>query len=164
MSNQNAFKAVFLTEIRRRLFEESFPRLRQCLAELSEDEIWYKANDNSNAVGNLALHLCGNVRQWIVSGLGGETDNRQRDLEFLPDSRIPVKELLHLIDTTEKDAAEVLRHCTTSDLLKIRDVQIYKETGIAILIHVVEHFSYHVGQITYFVKYRRDIDMGYYEL
>lgn len=65
------FCDALLAETRRRLFGESFPRLKKCLEQLSEEEIWHRPNPHSNSVGNLVLHLCGNARQWIASGLGG---------------------------------------------------------------------------------------------
>ena len=57
-------------QIHQRLFEESVPRLKKCLDELTEEEVWKRPNEYSNSMGNLVLHLCGNVRQWIVSGVG----------------------------------------------------------------------------------------------
>ncbi len=162
MNQLSFYNDLFITEIRRRLFDESFPRLRKCLSELSESEIWHQTNKNSNSVGNLALHLCGNVRQWIISGLGKEKDERIRDLEFSVERQISTPQLIALIDQIEKDAARIIDQCTIASMMAIHPVQIYQETGIAILIHVVEHFSYHVGQITYYVKYKKDMDIGYY--
>ena len=70
-------------------FEERYlPRIVGCLEQLSDDEIWWRPNEASNSIGNLVLHICGNMRQWIISGLGGAEDLRQRDKEF--DERGPV--------------------------------------------------------------------------
>lgn len=163
MDQLTTMNDLFISEIHRRLFEENFPRLRKCLLQLSDKEIWSKPNLHSNSVGNLALHLCGNIRQWIGSGLGKNQDERVRDLEFSEKGPIPKDELLALINKVENEARDILADCSIDDLLKIHDVQIYRESGISILIHVVEHFSYHVGQITYFIKYKKDMDMGYYQ-
>lgn len=159
----NAFCEALLEETRRRLFNESFPRLRQCLNTLTEQEIWTKPNANSNSVGNLSLHLCGNARQWIISGLGGAVDKRLRQKEFDEKGPIPTSQLIELINQLEHDIEEVLQKLDPADLLKKRQVQTFQETGLSILVHVVEHFSYHVGQITYYVKLRKDIDTGYYK-
>jgi len=76
------------SEVRRRLIDESMPRLKSCLEKLSEEDIWWRPNDNSNSVGNLILHLCGNIRQWMLAALGGSVDNRVRQKEF--DEREPL--------------------------------------------------------------------------
>jgi len=78
----NQFSEVFIEEIKRRLFIECFPRLEQCLHTLTEEDIWYRPNANSNSVGNITLHLCGNVRQWVIAGLGGHQDVRERQKEL----------------------------------------------------------------------------------
>ena len=156
------FCDAFLTEIKRRLFEECLPRTRQCLQQLNEDQIWYRPNANSNSVGNIVLHLCGNVRQWIGAGLGGQADIRERDQEFAEKGPIPRAILLAKLDNLEKEVQQVLAAVRPEDLLRKREVQIYEESGLSILVHVVEHFSYHVGQLTYIVKMLNDVDTGYY--
>lgn len=130
---------------------------------MNEQEIWYKPNAQSNSVGNLVLHLCGNVTQWIGSGLGKMADNRQRDSEFSEEGPIPTKELVLGLDKLEQLLEKVLNQITEEDLLKLHDVQVYKETGVSILVHVVEHFSYHTGQIAFFTKWRKDMDLSFYE-
>ena len=156
------FYSLFIQEINRRLFKESFPRLRQCLHELSEEEIWYKPNENSNSVGNLSLHLMGNARQWVISGLGKEADVRTRQQEFEEKGPIPTETLTQQLDELEKELTACIGSIPEDKLLVTHEVQGFKENGIAILVHVVEHFSYHVGQITYFVKARKNIDTAYY--
>lgn len=149
-------------EVERRIFQESIPRIKQCLAELDTQEIWFKANNNSNSVGNLVLHLCGNARQWIVAGLTDQPDTRDRDLEFSATGPIPSRELVQLLDQTQAEIQATLNQLRAADLFKSYQVQGFQEKGLSILIHVVEHFSYHTGQITYFVKLRKDIDTAYY--
>lgn len=153
---------LLVQEVRRRLMEEGVGRIKQCLSELTPDEVWFRPNANSNSVGNLVLHLCGNVRQWIVSGLGGQQDIRQRAIEFNEKGPLPTAELLSRMDLVMKDVDVVLDRLNPEDLTKPIIVQGFEETGLSILIHVVEHFSYHVGQITYYVKWRKDIDTAYY--
>ncbi|MCI4671205.1 MAG: DUF1572 domain-containing protein [Bacteroidia bacterium] len=158
----SSFHSAFLTEIKRRLFEESIPRTRKCLGMLSEEDIWHRPNQMSNSVGNLVLHLCGNARQWIISGFGREADIRQRQAEFDEKGPLPTNELLDLLDKLEHDLLAVFDSITEEELLKEHEVQVFKENGIAILVHVVEHFSYHVGQISYFVKAHKGLDTAYY--
>lgn len=154
--------AGIITEVKRRLFDESVPRIKKCLAELSEEDVWYRPNEASNSVGNLVLHLCGNVQQWIVSGLGQAEDIRERDSEFAERGPLPHDHLIHLLETTMEAVSQTLDQTQPRDLLKVYTVQGFEEKGISILVHVVEHFSYHVGQITYFTKWKKAKDMGYY--
>ena len=157
------FRDLLLAEVKRRLFDESMPRLKKCLAELGEEEVWQRPNEHSNSVGNLVLHLNGNIRQWILSGLAGQPDTRKRQEEFDEQGPIPKTELLESLEKTMALAAAALDDIPPENLLEYRDVQTFRESGLSILIHVVEHFSYHVGQITFIVKAGKNIDMGYYE-
>lgn len=159
----NEMGAAFLTECKRHLLEESWPRLRKAVPKLDVDQLWHRENDHTNSVGNLLLHLSGNVRQWIVSGLGGVPDDRQRSLEFAKVQRIPGEELLKRLESTLQEAAEVLDRLEPDRLLEPRRIQGYDVTGLRAVLHVVEHFSYHVGQITHIVKAHTNEDLGYYE-
>ena len=153
---------ALIAECERRLFDESVPRLRKCLEQLTGDEIWHRPNAETVSVGNLVLHLCGNARQWIGSGLGGQPDHRQRSKEFEETGPMPRAELVKRLEDTMTGVQRVLRSVDPESLLDKRPVQAYQESGLSILIHVVEHFSYHTGQITYAVKSRKGVDMGYY--
>lgn len=153
---------ALLAEAERRLFEESLPRLRTCLAELSPEEIWRRPNAHLSAVGNLVLHLAGNARQWIVCGLGGAADHRDRDGEFAATTPLPTAELLAHLEVTMDEVRGVLRTTPPENLLVARPVQAFVESGLAIVVHVVEHFSYHVGQIAFATKLLRDRDLGFY--
>lgn len=157
------YKKAIVAETRKRIIEESIPRIKQCLAELSDDQIWQKANSNTNSVGNLVLHLCGNVRQWIIHGLDGQHDVRQRNLEFSEVGPIPREVLLNQLHILMHDLDAALGRIVDHDLLEVKTVQKhFHENGVSILIHVIEHFSYHTGQITYFTKMIKDIDTAYY--
>ncbi|MCF8247481.1 MAG: DUF1572 domain-containing protein [Saprospiraceae bacterium] len=153
---------LLVREVRRRLMEENVPRIKQCLAELTTEEIWYRPNENSNSVGNLVLHLCGNVRQWLLGGLGGYTDNRQRQQEFDERGPFPTSILLRHLDELMEEADKVLNKLNAEKVLQPVDVQRFTENGVSILVHVIEHFSYHTGQITYYVKWRKNINTAYY--
>ncbi|MDX2072020.1 MAG: DinB family protein [Haliscomenobacter sp.] len=157
-----SFLQLFRTEIKRRLFEESQVRLERCLNELSEADIWWRPNENSNSAGNLVLHLCGNARQWILAGLGGALDQRRRQAEF--DERGPIlrAELIQKVGEVMSEIDEVLDRLKPEDLERPILVQGFDETGLSILIHVVEHFSYHVGQMAYIVKARLDKQTNFY--
>ena len=137
-----------IREVSRRLLGESLPRLRKCLDLLPEAMWWERPNAQSNSLGNLVLHLCGNARQWWGAGLRGWADVRQRDTEFAENGPLPREILLEMLASTEMLIAETLQLLQPADLLKRYVVQGFDESGVAILIHVTEHFAYHVGQVT----------------
>jgi uncharacterized damage-inducible protein DinB len=160
---QDEVSELLIRETKFRLLEESIPRLHKCLDKLSEAEIWYRPNTHTVSIGNLVLHLNGNVRQWLISGLGGAPDLRQRQQEFDETGPKPTSELKEMLDILENDIEVVLEGLSTSDLITERTIQGYKSSGVSILVHVVEHFSYHVGQVTILIKSRMNLDMGYYQ-
>lgn len=154
---------AMVAQVKFRLQEEGVPRIKKCLAQLTLEEVWFRPNENVVSVGNLILHLCGNLRQWVLTGLGGAPDHRVRQDEFDERGPIPVETLLRDLDEVMRQLNEVLDKLTPDDLLRIRAVQgLFKESGLSVLVHVTEHFSYHVGQITYFTKIRKDMDLDYY--
>ncbi len=151
-----------IRECKRRLLEISLPQIRKCLAELSDEELWVRPNEQSNSMGNLVLHLCGNVRQYVISGLGGAADVRERAKEFAERGPVPRAALLERLDQTLAEAGKVLDRLDVATILDTRTVQGFGYDGVGILVHVVEHFSYHTGQIAYFVKARKGVDLGFY--
>lgn len=153
---------LLISEARFRLLEESIPRLHKCLDKLSEQEVWYRPNENTVSIGNLVLHLCGNVRQWLISGLGGAPDHRNRQQEFDEIGPLPIADLRKMLDILAVDIKVVLEGMDESVLAAEYTIQGLSVSGVSILMHVVEHFSYHVGQATILVKSRKNVDMGYY--
>lgn len=156
------FKDLIVGEVKRRLIEESVPRIKKCLSKLSQEEIWRRPNKETVSVGNLVLHLCGNVSQWVLSGLNNVPDTRERDREFSETGGISADKLMEDMEGLMQKVSDVLDSLSPADLLEVRRVQGFEETGVAILMHVTEHFSYHTGQITYYVKTNKNIDMNYY--
>lgn len=162
MTESEALVAALRRESKWRLLEESLPRIRTCLGELTDDEIWARPNEASNSVGNLVLHLCGNVTQYILSGMGGAEDRRERPKEFSERGPIPRAELLARLERTMAEAGRVIDGIDAANLLRKRVVQGFDYDGMGILVHVVEHFSYHTGQIAYAVKALKGADLGFY--
>lgn len=150
----------FRAESLRRL-EEGEARIMKCLGLLTAEQVWHRPNERVASVGNLVLHLCGNVDQWINSALGGAPDCRRRELEFTT-AMVPVAELRARLETTLSKARSTIAAMSESDLTRTWSVQGFQETGTGIILHVVEHFSYHVGQITLHTKLMQAEDTGYY--
>ncbi len=129
---------------------------------LTNEEVWLRPNESSNSIGNLILHLCGNVRQWILSGLGKLPDRRIRQSEFDERGPIPHVELMNQLKVLKEEVEVVLGNLKPEDLIAQHSVQGFEENGVSIVVHVIEHFSYHTGQITYQVKAIKNVDTGYY--
>jgi uncharacterized damage-inducible protein DinB len=131
---------------------------------LSEREIWWRPHSSSNSIANLVLHLSGNVRQWIVSGLGGAPDDRDREKEFTERGPLPRGELLERLQSTVREAAHVIQRLSTRDLERKLIIQGFRVTGLQALLHVTEHFAFHTGQIILVTKLKRRRDLGFTHL
>ena len=142
---------------------EYLPRIQRCLEQLNDEQIWWRANEESNSIGNLVLHLCGNARQWIVCGLGSEPDTRTRDAEFAQRDPIARAELLQLLGSTIADVESVLRNLPPSTLLQKRTIQGSEVDVLEAIFHVTEHFSMHAGQIIMLTKMMTSADLRFYE-
>jgi uncharacterized damage-inducible protein DinB len=154
----------FILLSRRKLTDEYLPRIQVCLELLSEDDIWWRTHETNNTVGNLVLHLCGNVRQWIVAGVGGKEDVRDRPAEFAARGSVSKESLLEKMKETVHEADETLAKLNTERLSEKRRIQGYDVTCFGAIFHVVEHFSGHVGQIIYVTKMRTGKDLRFYNL
>lgn len=137
-------------------------RIAVCLGNLDEDQIWARGRDNENAVGNLALHLAGNVRQWIISSLGGYPDSRDRDSEFASRGGVNGTELARNLRATVEQATQIISALNTAQLTRMYEIQEYPVSGVEIVYHVVEHFAQHTGQIIFATKMLTGEDLGFY--
>ena len=163
VSREAGIAAAFLAESRRVLLEDHFPRIERCIELLSEDEIWSRPSAESNSVGNLLLHLAGNLRQYVVSGVGGDPDTRDRQAEFSEQGPLPPGEAMERLRSAVLDAAAVLEGADPAALLERRTVQGQDVTGLYAIYHAVEHFSMHTGQIIFATKMKKG-DLGFYEV
>ena len=153
---------VIFLEASAKKLEQLVTRIRDCAGKLSTDEIWARGHENENAIGNLVLHLNGNVRQWILSGVGGEPDARVRDLEFSARGGIEPGALGGLLREAVDGAVAVLRSLPHARLADRRTVQGHDVTVLKAILHVVEHFSGHTAQIIFITKMLTGEDLGFY--
>ena len=142
--------------------QENTKRIWGCFQELNENDIWTYPNESSNSIGNLILHLCGNIRQYIISSLGQRKDNRERDKEFSEKGGYIKSELLDQLNKTIHEAVEIIKSADGDSLVKVRSVQGYSYSGLGIIYHVVEHYSYHTGQVIFFTKLLKNKDLKFY--
>lgn len=143
--------------------DESTRMNTKSLSLISEDDVWKRINNSSNSIGNLILHLCGNITQYAISSLGNTDDLRNRDLEFSIDKGYSKSELLEKLNTTLEEAKAIINKTTLEEYLRKREVQGFTFSGVGIVIHVTEHYSYHTGQIAFWVKQLKNKDLGFYD-
>jgi uncharacterized damage-inducible protein DinB len=137
-------------------------RIETCAGQLTPEQIWSRQAENQNAVGNLLLHLEGNVRQWILGAVGGEPQVRDRDREFASRGGQAAAELKGRLHSTVEKAAALIRRLPAERLSEKISVQGYDVTVLEAVFHVVEHFSGHAGQIIFATKFLTGEDLGFY--
>jgi uncharacterized damage-inducible protein DinB len=160
-ANNMSVESLFLQSSVAKL-REFAGRIEVCLGKLNEDQIWARGHENENAVGNLALHLAGNVRQWIISGLGNNPDHRDRDSEFDARGGRTAAELSANLRSTVEQATQIIAGLDTAQLTRMYEIQAYPVSGIEAVYHVVEHFAMHTGQIIFATKMVTGVDLGFY--
>lgn len=161
MPSQDAFTKEFI-RISRHQLRERFRRIELCVGKLSDKQLWARNHENENAVGNLILHLAGNIRQWLVSGLGGEPDKRNRDAEFARREPLDRNEALSLLRQAIDDADRALAAVSADDLASERKIQAFTVTGLHAVYHAVEHLAEHTGQIIWVTKRLTGEDLKIY--
>ena len=142
---------------------DSLAQIEKCLNLLTLEQIWLRPNEVSNAIGNLVIHLNGNVKQWLVESLGGVPSDRDRPAEFAQRDPIPTAEIFGNLKESVQQACHVIAELTAQQLMEKVTVQKYEVSGLAAVIHVVEHFSLHTGQIVYATKLLINQDLSLYD-
>ena len=151
--SENALSAQFHITTRREL-AEALARIVHAVSQLSADDIWWRPFEEQNAIGNIVLHLCGNMGQWLVSGVGGAPDTRDRPGEFSERRQISKAELLAKLAQVVTAADEAIVRCSESELLNVRHVQHGPQTGMAAIFHSVGHLIGHAQEIIYIARLR----------
>ena len=153
-----------LIALSRRYLREYLTKIRLAVSVLDERVVWARPNESSNSIGNLMLHLAGNARQWIVSGVGGAPDVRDRQSEFDQRLPVPVTELVDRLEQTISDVDRVLASLSAEDLHSRRTIQANDVTVFEAIYHVVEHFSMHTGQIILLAKADQADRVRFYDM
>ena len=154
---------TFIARSRYHLSEDFLPKIERCLSLLTDEQIWWRPNSESNSIGNLLLHLSGNARQWIVCGVGGAADARDRDAEFARREMIPREELRSILKQTLREVDATLAQFDPSKLLETKTIQGLDVSVLEAILHVVEHFSMHTGQIILLTKLLTASDLHFYD-
>lgn len=129
------------------LLDQAMIKLENCFEQLSEQQVWWRPQDNLNSIGNLVLHSCGNLRQWAIASLTNQSDDRQRDKEFSADGDYTKGELLALARTTVDSAKSVIAAAGEKQLATLYEIQGFSVTGLNAILHTTSHFVGHTHQV-----------------
>lgn len=129
------------------VFDECLIKIKHCLDQLSDEQVWWRPREKMNSIGNLLLHLTGNVRQWIIAGVGTSNDVRNRSAEFSEKGPIPKAELLQQLSQVVAEAKSVLTDATAVGMLQIRPIQGFEITGWEAIFDCLPHFKGHTQEI-----------------
>ncbi len=151
-----------LEEFELRVFEESYERIEHCLGVLSQEQVWTAPNETTVSVGCLIKHLLGNMQQWVYAGVLNGDFTRDRDAEFVPEFSMSINELQRSMNAVKDKVMSRLITLSEEDLTQRITIQGFDVTGFSAIIHVIEHFSYHTGQITTLTKLHLNRETNYY--
>jgi hypothetical protein len=144
-------RTAYVAEARRRL-DKAVNRIRHCVGQLSEDQVWWRPTESHNSIANLLLHLCGNLRQWVVAPVVGAADQRDRPREFSERERVPREELLRRLGDVAAEADRALAGIGTSQLLEARRIQGFDETILSAIFDSLAHLTGHMQEIVYITR------------
>jgi hypothetical protein len=132
--------------------DSALNRIQHCVSQLTDEQVWLRSRPGLNSIGNLILHLCGNLRQWIVAGLGGAADVRDRPAEFAERGPIPKAELMRRLEAAVEETKSVLAGLDARRLTEVRWIQGFDVTGIAAIFDSIPHFRGHTQEIVHMTR------------
>jgi hypothetical protein len=132
--------------------DSALDRIKHCLGQLTDGQVWHRSQPGLNSIGNLILHLCGNLRQWVVAGLGGAPDVRNRPAEFAERGPVPKDELTRSLEVVVEEAKGVLAGVDVRELSEPRRIQGFDVTGVAAIFDSVPHFRGHTQEIVHMTR------------
>ena len=132
--------------------DSALGRIKHCLVQLNDAQVWHRSRPGLNSIGNLILHLCGNLRQWIVAGIGEAADARDRAAEFAERGPIPKEELVRGLEAAVEEAERVLAGVDARQLGEVRRIQGFDVTGVAAIFDSVPHFRGHAQEIVHMTR------------
>ena len=132
--------------------DAALTRIKHCLGQLTDEQVWMRSEPGLNSIGNLILHLSGNLRQWIVAGVGGFPDTRNRPAEFAERGSIPKEELIRRLEGAVEEAKRVLAGVDAQHIVTPRRIQGFDVTGAAAIFDSVPHFRGHTQEIVHMTR------------
>jgi uncharacterized damage-inducible protein DinB len=152
MEAPNSLEAIALEALRSRIVRILPAQIKACVEELTEEQIWWRPNEQANSVGNLVLHVSGSMRHYLSRGVGGVDYNRDRPAEFSERGPLPKAHLLTIFDETIDQGAQVFDSFNTARFLEATDEQNYVPTVFDLIYNISIHLATHAGQIVYVTK------------
>ena len=143
--------------------EEGQRMIHLAFAKIGEEQLWKTPTANGLSLGNQLLHICGNMTQYAVASLSDQPDQREREKEFTTKGGFAKDELLQQLDHTISLAISSISEASSDHYTQLRKVQGFEFSGVGVVLHAVEHFSYHVGQIAFWIKLLTEEDLGFYD-
>ena len=137
------------------LLQQSVRKIDHCLNQLDSDQLWWRPEPELNSIGNLILHLCGNLNQWAVCGITGSVDQRQRSQEFRSDAKVSREKLQSLLHCTVEQACQAMQSLSAAALLENREIQGFSVSVLGAISHTVSHFVGHTHQIIYLTRLQK---------
>ena len=144
--------AATLSTETRHCLAASLQRIKHCTDQLTDQQLWHRPSESANSIANLILHLCGNLRQWIISGVGGSPDVRDRPSEFSQRGPMPKAELLKRLDDTVGEVDAVLAALSPQRLLESRRIQGFDVTVTGAIFDAIPHFQGHTQEIIHITR------------
>jgi hypothetical protein len=134
--------------------QNALEKIEHCLDQLADADLWWRPHESHNSIQNIIIHLCGNLRQWIVHGVGAAPDDRNRPAEFADRRPIPKFELIGELRSAVAESVAAIQSCPESSLLERRRIQGFETTVLGALFDSVSHFVGHTHQIVYVTRLR----------
>ena len=152
MQPQQSLNSVTLAALRSRITRILPTQIRSCVEQLTDEQLWWRPNEQTNSVGNLVLHVSGSMRHYLCRGVGGIDYTRDRPAEFAERGPIPRQQLLATFDETISQAERTLNGFDNSRFLDPTDEPDYVPTVFDMIFNVSIHLATHTGQIVYITK------------
>lgn len=134
------------------LLEQSCIKIRHCLNQLDDQQAWFRTHPSANSIGNLILHIAGNLNQWVTSGVGQKPDHRDREAEFAADQSLSQTELLKRMEQAVTQATAAIQSCDAAILLSSFEIQGFQVNGHEAISHTTTHFVGHTHQIIFITR------------
>ena len=155
MSKNEEVAQIYVAEMQYWL-TNNVGKIKHCLSQLTDEQIWWRPQESMNSIANLILHLCGNIRQRIVATVGGEPDHRDRPSEFTEQGPIPKAELMRRLDEVAEGADAVLAQLGADQLVEARRYQglskVFDGTVLSTVQHCLLHLGGHAQEIIYITR------------
>jgi len=155
---EDSVAAQFIQQ-QRAIMQECLEKIGHCFSQLEEHDIWWRPYQEHNALGNIILHLCGNLGQWVIHGVTEQPDTRDRPAEFSHRGVIPKQQLLEWLGQTISKADAVIAGLDEQSLLEPRRIQGYEVLVQAAIQNSVSHLVGHTQEIIWVTRLR--VGAGY---